>query len=64
MLLGMDVYHDPKKRNRSVCALVASLNPTHTKYYSRVMFQQAHQESVDSLKPIFIEALQSFLQVS
>ncbi|XP_021965267.2 piwi-like protein Ago3 [Folsomia candida] len=60
MFLGMDVYHDPKRHNRSVTAVVASINVTYTKYYSRCIFQQQQQESISSLRPVFLDALLTF----
>lgn len=62
MFLGMDVYHDPRRRNPSVTAVVASINPSYTKYYTRVIFQTAQQENISSLRPLLIEALTSFCE--
>lgn len=63
MFVGMDVYHDPRKRNNSVLALVASINEAQTKYFSRIVTQRAHQEVGDSLRGIFTDCLHSFRQV-
>ncbi|CAL8111645.1 unnamed protein product [Orchesella dallaii] len=60
MFIGFDVYHDPKRKSQSVTALVASLNNTHTKYYSRVIFQHQHQETVNSMFPILKEMLRAY----
>lgn len=40
---------DKRRRHPSVNAFVASVNPTLTKFYSRVIFQQTTQEFSDSL---------------
>ncbi|ODN06661.1 Protein argonaute-3 [Orchesella cincta] len=60
MFIGMDVYHDPKQKRPSVTALVASLNNTHTKYYSRVIFQETHQETVNSMFPILMDLMRVY----
>lgn len=62
MFLGMDVYHDPRRKNPSVTAVVATINLTYTKYYTRVIFQAPSQENISSLRPILIEALQTFYE--
>lgn len=64
MFLGMDVYHDPSRKNKSVTAVVASLNRCYTKYYTRVIFQQTQQETISSLRSVLTEALQTFYEVS
>ncbi|XP_038602626.1 piwi-like protein 2 [Tachyglossus aculeatus] len=64
MVIGMDVYHDPRKGMRSVVGFVASVNPSFTKWYSRVVFQMPHQEIVDSLKLCLLGALQKFYEMN
>lgn len=59
----MDVYHDPRRKRPSVTGIVASINQDFTKYYSRVIFQNRHQETVNSMLPILAESLQAFAQV-
>jgi len=49
MVVGMDVYHDSAKKGRSVVGFVASLNRSVTRYFSKVVFQEAHQELIDQL---------------
>ncbi|CAF3978213.1 unnamed protein product [Rotaria sp. Silwood2] len=49
MVIGMDSYHDSKRRGASVGAFVASTNPTLTKFYSRVIYQRTAQELMDGL---------------
>jgi hypothetical protein len=64
MFIGMDVYHDPSRRNPSVTGVVATINPTYTKYYSRVIFQSSQQESIASLRPIVADCMTEFFNVS
>jgi len=40
MVVGFDVYHDTLQKNKSVGALVASLNQTFTKYHSETEFHE------------------------
>jgi aubergine-like protein len=60
MFVGMDVYHDPKRKSSSVTGLVASMNRDQTKYFSRVSYQIPGQETVDSVRQMFREALIAF----
>ncbi|KAM4675853.1 piwi-like protein 2 [Discoglossus pictus] len=64
MVIGMDVYHDPSRGLRSVLGFVASMNNCQTKWYSRVVFQLAHQEIMDSLKHCLVSALQKYFEVN
>ncbi|XP_004707651.1 piwi-like protein 2 [Echinops telfairi] len=64
MVIGMDVYHDPRRGMRSVVGFVASINLTLTKWYSRVVFQMPHQEIVDSLKLCLVGSLKKFYEVN
>ncbi len=63
MFVGMDVYHDPKGKSPSVTALVASINRFQTKYFSRIVRQPVHQETMDALRGVFGDALQEFHNV-
>ncbi|CAL8111662.1 unnamed protein product [Orchesella dallaii] len=60
MILGMDVAHDLTRKNPSVIALIASINDSCTKYYSKSSFQQMHQEVSVSMRVLFIDALQAY----
>jgi len=64
MVVGMDVYHDSLQKGTSVVGFCASMNPSMTKYYSRVVFQRARQELVDGLKLCFADALAKFKQIN
>jgi aubergine-like protein len=64
MFCGVDVYHDPKRKNPSVTAFVASMDTSCTSYYSRVIFQKPHQENLDSLIAVFVNALEEFRDIN
>jgi len=64
MFVGMDVYHDPARKNPSVTGVVATISLTYTKYYSRVIFQSPQQESVASLRPVIIDCMKEFFKVT
>ncbi|KAJ0174712.1 hypothetical protein K1T71_009820 [Dendrolimus kikuchii] len=61
MIVGVDSYHDPTRKKRSVVAFVSSYNPTMTHWYSKAVFQERGQEIVDSLKSCLVDALKHFL---
>lgn len=44
MICGIDTYHDSSKKNRSVCAFVATFNQNKSRFFSRAMIQETHQE--------------------
>lgn len=56
MIVGIDVYHS--KGNKSVCALVASMNESITAWYNQAVYQE--QEIGDHLKYMFIKALEKY----
>lgn len=47
--MGIDSYHDKKRKQVSVAAFVATTNPQCTTYYSRVIMQTTTQELVDGI---------------
>lgn len=49
MICGIDTYHDSAKKHGSVCAFIATSNPTYTKYFSRATLQETHQELSSNL---------------
>ncbi|CAF1184445.1 unnamed protein product [Adineta steineri] len=60
MVIGMDSYHDSKRRGASVGAFVASTNPSLTKFYSRVIYQRTAQELMDGLAVCMNDALKEY----
>ena len=49
MIIGMDSYHDKKRKQVSVAAFVATTNPQSTAFYSRVVMQTTTQELIDGI---------------
>jgi hypothetical protein len=49
MIIGIDSYHDKKRKQVSVAAFVATTNPQCTSYYSRIVMQTKIQELVDGI---------------
>lgn len=64
MVAGIDVYHEAGGKSSSVGAFVASINPSCTRWYSRVAHQMAGQELIDSLKINFVAALRKYHEVN
>ncbi|XP_059910115.1 piwi-like protein 2 [Gadus macrocephalus] len=64
MVIGVDVHHDPSKRNRSAMGFVASLNSLLTQWYSRVTFQSAHEEIINGFQVCLLAALQKYYEVN
>ncbi|CAL8139170.1 unnamed protein product [Orchesella dallaii] len=60
MFVGIDVAHDPLKKDPSTICLVASLNNECTQYYSRASTTKVHQEMADSLRIMMEDALKHF----
>ncbi|KAG8236234.1 Argonaute-3 [Ladona fulva] len=56
MICGIDVYHDPVRKGKSVGAFISSLNSTCTYWYSQSNFMDQGQELVNGVFPnrIFI----------
>lgn len=44
MIIGFDVCHDKQNKNRSYGALVATMNDSHTSYFSCVQPHESGQE--------------------
>lgn len=63
MFIGIDVNHDVRKVLPSAVALIASLNNSCTKFFSRVHVQRIHQEITDNMQPLFSEALECYAEV-
>ncbi|PAA47190.1 hypothetical protein BOX15_Mlig015023g3 [Macrostomum lignano] len=52
MMIGIDVYHEDKLRSRSVTGVVASVDQSCTRWYSRVAFQRRGEEILNSMRVI------------
>lgn len=64
MIIGIDVYHDPSQRGKSVVAIVSSLNPVVTRWYTRVCFQNSNEEIVSSLEQSIVQCLKKFWDIN
>lgn len=62
MIVGIDCYHDNVGGKRSIGALVASLNQSMTRWYSKCVLQHKGQEIMDGLKMALSGALKDFLK--
>uniref|UniRef100_A0A3Q3GWI1 Piwi-like RNA-mediated gene silencing 1 n=1 Tax=Kryptolebias marmoratus TaxID=37003 RepID=A0A3Q3GWI1_KRYMA len=62
MIVGIDCYHDTTAGKRSIGALVASLNPTMSRWYSKCVLQHKGQEIMDALKMALSGALKDYLK--
>ncbi|XP_030593002.1 piwi-like protein 1 [Archocentrus centrarchus] len=62
MIVGIDCYHDTAAGKRSIGALVASLNQTMTRWYSKCVLQHKGQEIMDGLKMALTGALKDYLK--
>jgi aubergine-like protein len=64
MICGIDTYHDSAKKDSSVCAFIATMNETKTRFFSRATLQATHQELSNNLTLVVKSALQHFFKVN
>ncbi|XP_074494490.1 piwi-like protein 1 isoform X1 [Sebastes fasciatus] len=62
MIVGIDCYHDTIAGKRSIGALVASLNQSMSRWYSKCVLQHKGQEIMDGLKMALSGALKDYLK--
>ncbi|KAK2837579.1 hypothetical protein Q5P01_014791 [Channa striata] len=62
MIVGIDCYHDTDSGKRSIGALVASLNQTMSRWFSKCVLQHKGQEIMDGLKMALSAALKDYLK--
>ncbi|XP_034548252.1 piwi-like protein 1 isoform X2 [Notolabrus celidotus] len=62
MIVGIDCYHDISAGKRSIGALVASLNNSMSRWYSKCVLQHKGQEIMDGLKMALTGALKDYLK--
>ncbi|KAG7489102.1 hypothetical protein JOB18_004908 [Solea senegalensis] len=62
MIVGIDCYHDIAAGKRSIGALVASLNQSMTRWFSKCVLQHKGQEIMDGLKMALSAALKDYLK--
>ena len=65
MIIGYDTYHDTLHKGRSVGAVVASINPTCTKFMSIANIHSNPQQELDDLIcPAVSKALRKYHQLN
>uniref|UniRef100_A0A8D2ZNA2 Piwi like RNA-mediated silencing 1 n=1 Tax=Scophthalmus maximus TaxID=52904 RepID=A0A8D2ZNA2_SCOMX len=62
MIVGIDCYHDTIAGKRSIGALVASLNQSMSRWFSKCVLQHKGQEIIDGLKMALTAALKDYLK--
>ncbi|XP_062855465.1 piwi-like protein 1 isoform X1 [Trichomycterus rosablanca] len=62
MIVGIDCYHDTASGKRSICALVASLNQSMSRWFSKCVLQNRGQEIIDGVKVALQGALKAYLK--
>ncbi|KAH8335023.1 hypothetical protein KR067_006945 [Drosophila pandora] len=62
MICGIDTYHDPSNRGKSVSAFVASLDCSYTQWYSKAVIQTKGEEISNGLTASFEIALNAYQQ--
>ncbi|KAL6456416.1 hypothetical protein MHYP_G00349600 [Metynnis hypsauchen] len=60
MIVGIDCYHDTAAGKRSIGALVASLNQSMSRWFSKCVLQSRGQEIIDGLKVPLKAALKAY----
>jgi hypothetical protein len=50
MVVGIDTYRDSQSRSSQMVGFVASINPSCTRYYSRVIEERNHKDLILGLK--------------
>ena len=60
MYFRYDTYHDSVQKNKSVGALVASINGTFTKFVSTAEFHSSPTEMTDRMCPMVLKALRRY----
>ena len=60
MFLGIDSYHDPLRRGRSVLAVVASIDQNASQWYTKTTFQEPNEEIGNTLQLSMTACLKKF----
>ncbi|CAM4843581.1 unnamed protein product [Rotaria magnacalcarata] len=64
MRIGIDTYRDSQSRSSQMVGFVASINPTCTRYYPRVIEQRSTKDFISGLKSCMQNALQKYHHVN
>ena len=62
MVLGYDTYHDSLHKDKSVGALVASINKTFTRFISSAEFHSNQSELTDRMTPGIAKAIRKYVE--
>ncbi|QQP56097.1 Protein piwilike [Caligus rogercresseyi] len=60
MVVGFDVYHDTTRKNTSVGAMVASVNPELTRYYTTTLSHKDNTELSTQIATMLVECLRAY----
>ncbi|KAI1284890.1 Piwi-like protein 1 [Halotydeus destructor] len=64
MVVGYDTHHDGTRRGASVGGFVCSLNPSLSRFYSRVAYHTNHEEMSNNFAQNFAEGLKRYHEVN
>ena len=64
MVLGYDTYHDSLHKDKSVGALVASINKTLTRFVSSAEFHTNQSELTDKMTPAIAKAMRKYREAN
>ncbi|XP_078598436.1 piwi-like protein 1 [Branchiostoma floridae x Branchiostoma japonicum] len=64
MVVGINCYQDSLTKGQSVGGVIASINSSLTRWYSRCTFQRSSQELIDGLKVCLQAALKKYQQLN
>lgn len=62
MVIGIDTYHDPHRKSRSVLGFVASMDNKITSYCTRVYYQDVGEEISSYLRKALVYALKEYVR--
>lgn len=64
MYVGLDSYHDPSNKARSVVGVVSSMNKNATQWYSRCYFQNRREEIVNTFGGAIVAAIRRYMDIN
>ena len=64
MVMGYDTYHDSLHKDKSVGALVASINKTFTRFVSSAEFHTNQSEMTDKMTPAISKAIRKYREAN
>lgn len=63
MVVGIDAFHDPARKGKSIAGVVASVNSTFSRWYSKCIIQGPNQELADALQVAFTNCLSKYFEI-